>query len=106
MRTEVIITQFNYYSMDNNKGLSARVVGNYEVTNNKFGLSISEATITNFGELSYLSQFERELPAKFEADIQFGTKKSNGKEVAALMLSNLKFKNKVEFTDVKEKVNA
>lgn len=105
IRTEVIITKVNHYDMENNKGLSVRVVGNYEETNNSFGLSISEAAVPDYAELHYLTRFKKDLPATFKADFSMVSKKlPNGKEVPTVGLSNLEFVGKVQFSPVKETV--
>lgn len=107
MKLEVIITQVNHYNMEGNKGVSARVVGGFEQTNNKFGLTISEASVPNTDELSYLLEHATLLPAKFKTTISIGSaKKGNGKEVSAVNLSDLEFVNSVEFTDKKVPVKA
>lgn len=98
VRTQVIITQVNHYDMDGNQGVSVRTVGNYEETDNKFGLSISEAGVPNVGELNTLKRHKRQLPARFNVDVSFGTKKaSNGKEITAVTLSNFEFVESMEF---------
>jgi hypothetical protein len=103
MRAQFIITKCNHYDMGDNRGLSVRVVGDKQVTNNSFGQEISEATIPNYEELKYLKQYADNLPAKFEADFALtALKASNGKEKTGVALSNLKYLNSVEFTDVKE----
>lgn len=98
VRTEVIVTQVNYYDMEGNKGLSVRVVGNYEETNNKFGVPVSEASVLDTNELKNLELHKKALPAKFKADMSFTTKKlGNGKEVPTMALANFEFVNSVEF---------
>lgn len=102
MRMQVIITSVHHYDMEGNKGVAARVVGDFEHTNNKFGLSIPEAAVPNTDELALLAQHASELPAKFTADVSMGSKKSNnGKEVAIINLKNLQFVNSVEWADKK-----
>lgn len=105
MKAEFIITKVNHYDMGDSRGLSVRVVGDYEKTNNSFGLSISEATIPNYDELKYLSAYQDSLPAVFEANFALSTIKSgNGKEKVGVNLSNLKYKHAVAFEQVKESV--
>ena len=102
MRGQFIITKANHYDMGDNKGLSVRVVGDKQKTNNSFGLDISEATVSNYNELRNLQMHADALPAKFNCDFAIGTiKDKNGKERSGVILSNLEFVNSVEFTDVK-----
>lgn len=102
MKTQVIVVQVNHYNMqDNNKGLSVRIVGDKETTNNKFGLSISDAAVPDYNELNYLVQYADQLPAKFDANLGFVAKKAaNSKDITSISLSNLKFVNSVEFKDL------
>lgn len=98
--TEVIVLAVNHYDMGDNKGLSCRVVGDIENTNNKFGLSISEAKISNYSELAFLRTVADKLPARFRANMSITTGKSNNnKEVATVSLSELVFLNSVEIVD-------
>lgn len=107
MRTEVIITQVKHYDMEGNKGLSVHVKGDFEKTNNKFGVSFPEASVSDTNELAYLQRFADDLPAKFKANFQLTTvKATNGKEKSGLSLSNLEFVNTVEFVDKKTVVKA
>lgn len=102
MATVVTVLSANHYDMGDNKGLNVRIIGSEEQTNNKFGLSIVEASVQDYAELSYLRQHSSRLPAKFNAQMQIISKKmNNGKEGAAIALSNLEFLNEVEITDVK-----
>lgn len=102
MRMEFIITKVNHYDMGDNRGLSVRVVGDVQQTNNSFGLDISEATVPDYNELKYLSRYANDLPAKFTADFALATlKTSNGKEKTGVSLKNLQFVNSVEFVDKK-----
>jgi hypothetical protein len=102
MRSQWIITKVNHYDMGDNQGLSVRVVGDTQQTNNSFGLEISEATVPDYGELRYLQRFANQLPAKFNADFSLATvKASNGKEKTGVLLKNLEFVNSVEFVDKK-----
>lgn len=102
MRVPVIITKVNHYDMGDSRGLSVRVVGDKQHTNNSFGLDISEATIPNYRELEYLAEHAKDLPARFNADFSLTTVKAgNGKEKTGVSLSKLEFVNSVEFTDVK-----
>lgn len=105
--SEIIVFQVNHYDMGDNKGVSARILGNREDTNNKFGVSVSEATINDYKELQYLRLHSDQLPAKFKAQIGFSQKKAqNGKEIAAVSISNLEFLNSVEIVDVKTPAGA
>lgn len=102
MRTEVTVVQVNHYEMQDNKGLSVRIIGDFENTNNKFGLSVSEATVPNFNELRNLKAHAMDLPAKFSADLSFITKKDKGnKEITSIALSNLEFKHSLELVEKK-----
>lgn len=102
MKAEFIITKVNHYDMGDNRGLSVRVVGDTQQTNNSFGLDISEATVPEYSELRVLSQYANELPAKFKAEFSLSTvKASNGKEKTGVSLRNLEFVNSVEFVDKK-----
>jgi hypothetical protein len=105
MRIPVIITKVNHYDMGDSQGLSVRVVGDFQQTNNSFGLDISEATVPNYVELKYLLQHAQSLPAKFMADFSLATvKASNGKEKTGVSLKNLEFVNSVEIVDKKAAV--
>jgi hypothetical protein len=106
MRTEVIITKVNHYDMGDTRGVSCRVIGDHVVTNNSFGLDISEAQILDYAELANLKLYQDKLPARFKADFAFATvKASNGKERTGVVLSNLEYMNSVEIVDKKpEKV--
>lgn len=107
MKSQFIITKVNHYDMGDNRGLSVRVVGDLQQTNNSFGLDISEATIADYSELRYLQRFAKQLPAKFNATLSISTvKASSGKERSGVSLSGLEFLNSVQFTDVKETVTA
>lgn len=107
MKMQVIITSVHHYDMEGNKGVAAHVVGDYEHTNNKFGLSIPQAAVPDTNELAYLAQHALDLPAKFSAEVSMGSKKSgNGKEVAVINLKNLEFLNSVEWADKKVTVKA
>jgi hypothetical protein len=102
MRSQFIITKVNHYDMGDSRGLSVRVVGDKQQTNNSFGLDISEATVPDYSELNYLLRFSKDLPAKFNADLSLMTiKGSNGKERQGVALKNLEFVNSVEFIDSK-----
>ena len=102
MKAEFIITKVNHYDMGDNRGLSVRVVGDTQQTNNSFGLDISEATVPDYSELRVLSQYANDFPAKFKADFSLSTvKASNGKEKTGVSLRNLEFVNSVEFVDKK-----
>jgi len=107
MKAEFIITKVNHYDMGDNRGLSVRVVGDKQVTNNSFGLDISEATVSDYAELRNLQNHKNALPAKFRCDFSLSTVKAgNGKEKTGVVLSNLEFLNSVEFMDVKTAVKA
>lgn len=97
MKMQVVIFQANHYDMQDNKGLSVRILGDYEETNNKFGLSVTDATVTNYDVLKKLKKHGREFPALFNADVTFSTKKaSNGKEIPALSIIDLEFVHSME----------
>lgn len=102
MTTEVIVFQCDHYEMTDNKGVSVRIVGSKEETNNKFGLSVSKAKIPNFHELDYLKRFKDELPAKFKANIELVTMKlNNGQEGTGIALSELQFVESMELVPKK-----
>ena len=105
LQTEVTVFEIRHYDMDGgNRGVSARILGSFEETNNKFGRSVSEAAIPNFYELEYLKRFKDKLPAKFTCVAEFKTIKGpNGKEMTGLALAELKFKNSVELIDQVQK---
>lgn len=97
MKMQVVIFQANHYDMQDNKGLSVRILGDYEETNNKFGLSVTDATVTNYEVLRKLKRYGKEFPALFNADATFTTKKaSNGKEIPALSIVDLDFVHAME----------
>lgn len=107
METVVTVLQANHYDMGDNKGLNVRIIGSEENTSNKFGLSIVEASVQDYAELTYLRQHADHLPAKFKANMQIVSKKlNNGKEGAVIALSNLQFLNEVEIADVKASVGS
>ena len=97
MKMQVVIFQANHYDMQDNKGLSVRILGDYEETNNKFGLSVTDATVTNYDVLKKLQKHGKDFPALFNADVTFTTKKaSNGKEIPALSVIDLEFVQAME----------
>lgn len=97
IRTDVVISEFKHYDVDGNRGLKAVVKGDYQETNNRFGIPYTEVMILNVDELKYVIQYKKDLPASFEADLSFGVQKaSNGKEVPTMALSNLKFIESLE----------
>lgn len=101
METTVTVLSVNHYDMGENKGVNVRIVGSEESTNNKFGLSIVEATVLNYNELTYLRSLASHLPAKFKANLQIISKKlANSKEAGTIALSDLNFLNPVQFVDV------
>lgn len=103
MNTEIVIFKVKHYSMDDNKGLSVQVLGDFIDGNNAFGIDIAEAVIPNYRELEVLRQIPCDaFPAKFSAKIGISAKKSNNqKEMAAVTLSNLKFLKSMELVDRK-----
>lgn len=105
MRVDVNILSVNHYQMDGNQGLSVRVIGDKVMTNNKFGLEISEATVAEYNELEYLSRFANQLPAKFKADFALtNIKDKNGKEKTGVSFRNLEFIHSIEFVEKKTTV--
>lgn len=106
MKTEIIVLSVNHYDMEGKQGLSVRVLGDFVQTNNKFGVEVSEASVSNYEELKNLSKNANDLPAKFKANISLGViKDRNGKEKSGVNLSNLEFVNSVELLDKKAKVS-
>jgi hypothetical protein len=102
MKQRFIITKVNHYDMGDSRGLSVRVVGDVQQTNNSFGLEISEAPVPNYDELKYLKQFADHLPAVFNANLSIGSVKgANGKEKSGVLLSNLEFVHSMEFVEKK-----
>ncbi len=96
MRTEVILLAKNHYDMEGNKGASVLLFGENETTNNKAGVSISNADI-DYDEHTKLTIF----PARYLADLSFITKKSRaGKDIASFKLTNLELVEKLEFIGV------
>jgi len=99
MKMQVVVIQANHYDMQDNKGLSVRIVGDYEETNNKFGLSVTDATVQNYEEVKLLQKHKKDLPATFNASMSIVTKKgANGKDMPSVALSNLEFVHALEFT--------
>lgn len=97
MKMEVVLLGKNFYEMDNNRGANVVVYGEYEDTNNKTGMSISEASI-DFYEHSGLTVF----PAKYSATAQMvGVKNRAGKIVTTLKLSDFKLIEELEFVKTK-----
>ncbi|MFC9542989.1 hypothetical protein ACFTQ7_24610 [Lysinibacillus sp. NPDC056959] len=102
MKMQVIVIQANHYDMEDNKGLSVRIVGDYEETNNKFGLSVTDATVKNYEEVRLLKHHKKDLPAAFNATMSIVTKKaSNGKDMPSVALSNLEFVHALQFAEKK-----
>lgn len=103
MRTQVIIYNVSHYDMGDNRGLSVRVLGDVTQTNNKFGVEISDAAVSDYMELKYLLNISpKDFPAKFNANIGFITVKSaGGKEKTGIALSKLEFVNSMELVDKK-----
>lgn len=98
-KVKIVVFNFSHYSMDDNKGLSALVLGNHVDTNNQFGISVSEATIPNYSELNYLKTIHpNDLPAVFEADQGIISIKSNGKAKQGIAYSNLNYVAKVNMS--------
>lgn len=93
MKIEVIVLGKNYYDMEGNRGANLVIYGEYEETNNKAGISISEAII-DYEEHQNVKIF----PAKYIADAKLVSVKSrSGKNVTALKLSKLELKEKLKF---------
>lgn len=102
MRTEVIVFSANHYSMEDNQGLSVRVLGDEVSTNNKFGVEISEANVPQYHEKEYLERFAGSFPARFKADISLTTiKDKGGKEKTGVALKNFEYVNSLELVDKK-----
>jgi hypothetical protein len=104
LQMEVIIMNYNHYSMENgNKGLSARVIGSVVDSNNRSGVDISDAQIPNYGELTLLSQIPAShYPAKFKANIGLvSIKDKGGKDKTGVSLSNLQFVSSMKLVESK-----
>lgn len=92
MKVEVLVLGKNHYDMEGQRGANLVLYGDYEETNNKAGISISQATI-DYDDHSKLTVF----PAKYRGDASFiSIKNRSGKDVTGLRLSNLEFVNKVD----------
>lgn len=93
MKIEVILLGKNHYDMDGNKGASVVIYGDIEETNNRAGVSISNATI-DYDDHKSLNVF----PARYMAKPSFiSTKSRGGKDVATLKLSGLELVEHLEF---------
>ncbi len=93
MKTEVILLAKNHYDMEGNRGASVLLYGDYEDTNNKTGISITNADI-DYEEHHKLNTF----PAKYSCDFVFVTKKNrSGKDITGLKFTNLELVEKLKF---------
>lgn len=96
MKIEVLVLGKNHYDMEGQRGAKLVLYGEYEETNNKAGISVSQAAI-DYDEHSKLTVF----PAKYRADASLTSIKSrSGKDETGLRLSNLELVNKVDLVKV------
>lgn len=96
MKIEVIVLGKNHYDMEGQRGANLVIYGEYEETNNKAGISVSEASI-DYLEHERVNVF----PARYSGDAQLvSTKSRGGKNVTSLRLSNLKLVEKLDFIKV------
>lgn len=99
MKMEFIVLGKNFYSMPDNQGANLIILGDYEETSHKAGLSVSEASI-DFNEHLNIKEF----PAVYQANAKLTSiKQQSGKIRTGLKLENIELKNKVEIKDVKNK---
>lgn len=98
MKMDIVLLGKNFYDMNGQQGANVVVLGSYEDTSNKTGLSVSEANIP------YSEHFElKYFPAIYSADGELvSVKNRSGKSVTSLKLSNLKLKSKLELKEVIE----
>lgn len=97
MKMQVILLNKNFYEMDNGRGANVLIYGDLMETNNKKGVSISEASIP-FEEHKLITVF----PARYEVDVNFSEVTArNGKSKTSMSFRNLKLLNEVEFHDKK-----
>lgn len=93
MKIEVILLGKNFYEFEGQKGANLVVFGELEETNNKAGISISEASI-EYDEHHLVNTF----PAKYSATAQLVSIKSrSNKNVTSLKLSDLKLVEELHF---------
>lgn len=98
MKIEVILLGKNHYDMDGNKGASVVLYGEYEVTNNRAGISISNATI-DYSVHETLTVF----PARYLAKPSFVSIKSRGgKDTASLKLSDFELVEQLSMQGIKK----
>lgn len=98
MKIEVIVLGKNYYDMEGQKGANLVLAGDYEETNNKAGISISESVI-DYDEHHNINVF----PARYKAEAQIvSTKNRSGKNITSLKLTNLQLIEKLEFVGIKD----
>lgn len=93
MKIEVVVLGKNHYDMEGQRGANLVIYGEYEETNNKSGISISEASI-DYTEHEKINIF----PGKYQGDAQLiSTKSRSGKNVTSLKLTNLKLIEELTF---------
>lgn len=94
MKIEVIVLGKNHYDMEGQKGANLVIYGEHEETNNKAGISISEASI-EYDEHHKINIF----PGRYSGDAQLiSTKSRSGKNVTSLKLTNLKLIEELSFS--------
>lgn len=93
MKIEVVLLAKNHYNMEGNKGATVLVYGENEVTNNRSGISISNASI-EYNQHEELEVF----PGRYSGEATFvGSKNKSGKEVTTLKLSKLQLIEELDF---------
>lgn len=99
MKTEVIVLGKSHYKMDNGvQGAKLTVYGDYNETDFKEGIEISETDI-NYNEHHSVDKF----PAVYSADIKMlSIKDRKGQNKTAMGFTNLKFVSYVEFNKIQE----
>jgi len=97
MKVTIDVGAVDHYEMDDNKGVKVQLLGDYNETNNRFGIDISESKIKDYAELQYLKQHKNKLPARFKADMEFVSVKDKNKNVVtAASFKNLEFVTELE----------
>lgn len=97
MKMEVVILGKNFYDMNGKQGANVVLLGSNETTDNKMGLSVSEASIP-YDEHFNLKVF----PARYECEGDFvSVKNRSGKSITSLFLSNFILKSKLKLVDEK-----
>lgn len=97
MKMEVVVLGKNFYDMNGQQGANVVLLGSEEDTNNKMGLSVSEAAVP-YDEHQSIKVF----PAKYECEGDFvAVKNRSGKLITSLKLSNFVLKSRLKLVDDK-----